>query len=89
MSMCVDDPTANRDPGYEMLQNQVTLAQWHLDAALSAQPDIARVHLHRAQEAYTQALTASARADLNPDERSDVHRRLEALRSRMESARDA
>jgi hypothetical protein len=36
--------------------------------------DTTRVHLRRAQEAYAQALSVIAGAELNPDERSEIDR---------------
>jgi hypothetical protein len=68
----------------EWLQTQLALAHWHLDAATSAAADAVRVHRQKAQEIYTRMVNSLARANLNPDERPEIERRIEGLASRLE-----
>ncbi len=72
----------------EWFQTQLALAHWHLDGAISTAADAARHHRDSAQEIYTRVLNSLSRANLAPEERMEIQRRMGALSSRLKPSND-
>ena len=72
----------------EWFQLELALANWHLDAALSAAAEAVQYHRDKAQQSYSRAVAALTSATLSEDQRAEVERRIHAVRSRLEPAPD-
>jgi len=72
----------------ESIRTQLTVARWHLDAAISSDAESAREHQQRASEAFEEAVRVLARAELDSAQRLGVERELFALRSRLKADRN-
>ncbi len=70
-------------------QVQLALANWHLDAAISAPTEAARHHREKAHESCERVVAALTSATLSASQREEVERRIGAVRSRLEPAPDA
>ncbi len=70
--------------GIEWFRGQLTLAQWSLDAAVSAQAELARSHLQRAQQIYRGLLQALPGSSLTREQRPEIDRALEEIRIRLQ-----
>ena len=68
---------------------QLTLARWHLDAAVSAPGVAVRDHLARARQAYEGLLVALPALAATSAQRASIGPQLAALRSRLEEAEAA
>ena len=67
----------------QSIRTQLTVARWHLDAAISSDAESAREHQQRAREAFEEAVRVLARTELDTAQRQGVEQELFALRSRL------
>ena len=73
------------DDTMEMIRTQLTVARWHLDAAIGAAHDAARSHHELARVAYHGVVRILARASgLDADQRAQIEQELAMLRSRLQ-----
>ncbi len=68
------------------LNTQLTMAQWHLDAALAAPVEGARRNIDRARQAYDAAREALRELDLTAERRKELADLLARIRDRLQSA---
>lgn len=78
---------AIRNHDISSLQLQVTIARWHLDAAVYAEPDATRQHRDRARNAYESAMRMLALLNGGPAERRALERELSAIRSLLDAGK--
>lgn len=74
------------DDDIAWLQTQMTMARWHLDAALAAPTEVARRSIDRARRAYDGAREALADLDVAAERRETIVRELAGIRERLEAA---
>jgi hypothetical protein len=77
---------ATMDDDIAWLQTQLTVARWHLDAALSAPIEIARRNIDRARQAYDGAHDALRELNLTVERRDIIARELASIRERLQAA---
>lgn len=70
--------------GIEWFRSQVTLAQWSLDAAVSAPVELGRAHRQRALQIYRALLQALPDSSLTREQRPEIDRALEEIRVRLQ-----
>ncbi len=75
-----------RDHDISWIQNQLTLAHWHLDAAVSSDAEGVRRNSKRAKHIYDNVLLAVSQLDLLGSLREEVVRSVALLRIRLEHA---
>lgn len=68
------------------LQTQLTVARWHLDAAIAAPIDSARRNIDRARQAYEGAQQALRELGLTGDRHETLSRELKVIRERLQAA---
>lgn len=68
------------------LQTQLTVARWHLDAALSGPIEVTRRNIDRARQAYSGALEALSDLKLPSERRDEIARQLASIRERLQAA---
>lgn len=73
----------------EWFEIQLAVANWNLDAALSAPAKAVPDHREKAQETCTQMLAALTNADLSLDQREQIEQRINALKVRLEALPDS
>jgi hypothetical protein len=74
------------DDDLAWLQSQLTVARWHLDAAIAAPIEIARRNIERARRAYDGAREALRKAGLTGERHRALTRELDHIRERLQSA---
>jgi len=68
------------------LQTQLTVARWHLDAAIAAPIAMARRNIDRARQAYEAAREAFKELDLTGERQQAFAEELKHIRERLQSA---
>jgi hypothetical protein len=74
------------DDDIAWLQTQLTMARWHLDAALAAPIELARRNIERARQAYDGAREALENLDVTAERRELIARELVSIRERLQAA---
>jgi hypothetical protein len=71
------------------IRNRLLLAEWHLDSAVSAAalPELMRVRLQHAQEAFSVAMAAVERVSLDGPQQQELDERLRVLSTRLRKLR--
>ncbi len=68
------------------LRSQLTVARWHLDAALSAPVEMARRNIDRARQAYEGARQALRDLNLTGEPHEALRGELARVRERLQAA---
>lgn len=71
------------------IQTQVTLARWHLDAALSACTEGAQHNLQRSWQVCESTMNVLSHLDVPAEQREEFERELATIRSRLETFRES
>ncbi|MGH8218283.1 MAG: hypothetical protein ACREUT_06925 [Steroidobacteraceae bacterium] len=74
------------DDDIRWLQTQLTVARWHLDAAVTAPIEIARRNIDRARQSYQAAREALRELGLTGERYQGLADELEAIRERLQAA---
>lgn len=74
------------DEDIAWLQTQLTVARWHLDAAIAAPIEVARRNIERARQAYDGAREALRDLSLSAERREALARDLASVRERLQAA---
>ncbi len=74
------------DDDIAWLQTQLTVAQWHLDAAVTAPIEAARRNIDKARQAYDSAREAFQELNLSAERRETLARELASLCERLRAA---
>ncbi|MGH8259883.1 MAG: hypothetical protein ACREUG_09350 [Steroidobacteraceae bacterium] len=75
-----------KDDDIAWLQTRLTVARWHLDAALAAPIERARRNIDRARQAYDEVCEALEDLNLPAERRAGLVHELARLRDRLQSA---
>lgn len=68
------------------LQTQLTVARWHLDAAIAAPIEMARRNIDRARQAYEGAREALRELGLTGERHHALSQELNSIRERLQAA---
>lgn len=68
------------------LQTQLTVARWHLDAAIAAPIEMARRNIDRARQAYEGAREALRELGLTGERQQALSQELDSIRERLQAA---
>lgn len=68
------------------LHTQLTVARWHLDAAVTAPIEMARRNIERARQSYDVAREALAELSPTGELHERLSRELKAIRERLQAA---
>lgn len=71
------------------IQTQLTVARWHLDAALSASTEAAHHNAQRSCHVCESAMNALSHLSVPAEQREEFERELAAIRSRLEALRES
>lgn len=71
------------------VETQLTVARWHLDAALSTTAEAARCNLQRSCHVCDSLMDALSRLDVAAEKREGFERELAKIRSRLEALRES
>ena len=71
------------------VQTQLTVARWHLDAALSTTAEAAQRNLQRSCRICESTTNALSHLDVPAKQREEFERELAAIRSRVETLRES
>jgi len=74
------------DDDIKWLQMQLTVARWHLDAAMAAPIEIARRNIDRARQAYDGAREALRELGLTGEREQALAQELKHVRERLQAA---
>ena len=74
------------DDDIKWLQMQLTVARWHLDAAMAAPIEIARRNIDRARQAYDGAREALRDLGLTGERQQTLAQELKGIRERLQAA---
>ena len=74
------------DDDIKWLQTQLTVARWHLDAAIAAPIEIARRNIDRARQAYDGAREALRELGLTGEPHEALSQELKGIRERLLAA---
>jgi len=74
------------EPDIAWLRSQLTVARWHLDAAVTAPVEIARRNIDRARMAYDGAKEALRDLDLTGEPHQTLAQELARIRERLQAA---
>ncbi len=74
------------DDDIKWLQTQLTMARWHLDAAIAAPIEIARRNIDRARQAYDGAREALRELGLTGEPYQELSQELRGIRERLLAA---
>lgn len=74
------------DDDVAWLQTQLTVAKWHLDAALTAPIELARRNIDRARQAYESAREALREIGLTGERYQSLSHELTHIRERLQAA---
>lgn len=71
------------------VQTQLTVARWHLDAALSTTAEAAQHNLQRCCHVCESTMNAISHGEVPAEQREEFERELAAIRSRLETLRES
>lgn len=74
------------DDDVKWLQTQLTVARWHLDAAIAAPIEMARRNIDRARQAYEGACEALRELGLTGERYDALSEELDGVRERLQAA---
>lgn len=74
------------DDDIKWLQTQLTVARWHLDAAIAAPIGMARRNIDRARQAYETACEALKELGLTGERHQAFSQELRSIRERLQAA---
>ena len=74
------------DDDIKWLQTQLTVARWHLDAAIAAPIEVARRNIDRARQAYEGACEALRELGLTGERHQALSQELKHVRERLQAA---
>jgi hypothetical protein len=74
------------DHDMSSIRTQLTVARWHLDAAVGVASDAMLHNLRRARQLFEDVARSLPHLRLTRDQREEVERELAAIRSRWEAA---
>jgi hypothetical protein len=74
------------DDDIKWLQLQLSVARWHLDAAMAAPIEMARRNIDRARQAYDGAREALRELGLTGERQQALSQELKRIRERLQAA---
>ncbi len=70
--------------GFDWFRSQLAVAQWNLDAAVSAPATLARLHLQRADQTYRELVRELPDSRMTEEHRAEIQRGLEEIGARLQ-----